>query len=376
MKTIFTLVVLVVFNTLSLKAQINENFESHSSTTTLTNNCWQFVWVSISRQSVVNGSNSLAIIPTTSQSNNTQSNISQISTPYINLANGTAISFNYKMGSRLSNNATRTMVIKLQDINGATETIGTINVTAASNTTLFSFNYTSTSQSIRKLVLDITGNGDGNSYLYMDDLVISSTFNYASPYACASNPATIILPVKLLGFNGSLLNNKASLQWSVADNETGNYFDVQKSNDGRTFTTIGVVLVSEKNGTENYSFTDTKEIGTEAYYRLTIRNVNGSASQSRIVSLKAQSTKASNGLVILQNPVESALMFTYTSATAGKATVNIYNASGVRMHTMVTNVQPGANTISVSLDGRFNGGVYLLEVINGAERSSTRLIKK
>jgi hypothetical protein len=69
-------------------------------------------------------------------------------------------------------------------------------------------------------------------------------------------------------------------------------------------------------------------------------------------------------------------MFTYTPANTGKVTVNIYNASGVRMHTMVTNVQAGANAISVALDGRFSGGVYLLEVINGAERSSTRLIKK
>jgi hypothetical protein len=224
--------------------------------------------------------------------------------------------------------------------------------------------------------LDITGNGDGNSYLYLDDLAISSTFNYFFPYACASHPASIILPIKLLSFNASLVNNKASMQWSVADNETGKYFEVQKSNDGKTFTTIGVVLVSEKNGTENYSFTDTKEIGTEAYYRLTIRNNNGSSTQSRIVSLKAQSTKASNNLVILQNPVESALMFTYTPANTGKVTVNIYNASGVRMHTMVTNVQAGANAISVALDGRFSGGVYLLEVINGAERSSTRLIKK
>jgi hypothetical protein len=376
MKTIFTLVVLVVFNTLSLKAQINENFESHSSTTTLTNNCWQFVWVGISRQSVVNGANSLEIIPTTSQSNNTQSNISQIATPYINLANGTAISFNYKMGSRLSNNATRTMVVKLQDINGATETIGTVNLTSASNTTLFSFNYTSTSQTVRKLVLDITGNGDGNSYLYLDDLAISSTFNYFFPYACASHPASIILPIKLLSFNAGLVNNKASLQWSVADNETGNYFEVQKSNDGKTFTTIGVVLVSEKNGTENYSFTDTKEIGAEAYYRLQIVNKNASVSQSKTILLKGQAINAASSLAILQNPVESALVLSYTSTVAGKATVNIYSTVGVKMHTMVVNCQSGSNAVSVNLDGKFNSGAYLLEVVNGTDRTVSRFIKR
>jgi hypothetical protein len=376
MKQIFTLLVLAVLSTFSLNAQINETFENYSSIANLTNNCWQFVWVDLSNQNVVTAAKSLRIIPTTSQSNNTQSNISQIVSPYINFSASTSISFNYKMGSRLSNNATRTMVVKLQDLNGTTETIGTIQLNNASNTNLFSFSYTSTTSSIRKLVWEIVGSGDGNSYMHMDDLLINSTYNYTPAYACDSYNSNIILPIKLLSFNGNLVNNKASLQWSVADNETGAYFEVQKSNDGKMFNTVAVVFVSRKNGTENYSFTDTKDLGSEGFYKIKIVNNNGSTSQSRVVLLKSQTSGAANSLVILQNPVESTLMFTYSSATSGKSTVNIYNAMGARMLTTTANFQTGVNAVSINLDGKFISGTYLLEVINGSERSVSKLIKK
>ena len=372
MKTIFTLVVLVVFNTLSLKAQINENFENYSATSDLTNNCWSFTNVTLATTTGINGTQSLRMISADG------TKYTQALTPYIYIVANTSMTFNVKINYNLAGQNWRTLTVRLLGADGTySSVLATLNLNRHSDDNgTFTVTVPFTTTGVFRVSIETTASTENHTHLLLDDMVYGSSYNYSSPYACSSNATPIILPLKLLGFTGSLLNNKASLQWSVADNETGKYFEVQKSNDGRTFTTIGVVLVSEKVGTENYSFTDTKEIGTEAYYRLTIRNVNGSASQSRIVSLKAQSTKASNGLVILQNPVESALMFTYTPATAGKATVNIYNASGVRMHTMVTNVQAGANTISVSLDGRFNGGVYLLEVINGAERSTTRLIKK
>jgi hypothetical protein len=105
-------------------------------------------------------------------------------------------------------------------------------------------------------------------------------------------------------------------------------------------------------------------------------NNNGSTFQSRIVFLKSQTTNATNSLVVLQNPVASTLMFTYTSAATGNARVNIYNVAGAKMLTTVAHFQPGTNTGTVNLDGRFTSGTYLLEVINGSERSVSKLIKK
>ena len=67
-----------------------------------------------------------------------------------------------------------------------------------------------------------------------------------------------LLPVHLIRFQGNMnKNNKVTLNWTVADNETVNSFEIERSFNGRDFTTVGVVFASEKMGTENYMFYET-----------------------------------------------------------------------------------------------------------------------
>jgi methionine-rich copper-binding protein CopC len=69
-------------------------------------------------------------------------------------------------------------------------------------------------------------------------------------------------------------------------------------------------------------------------------------------------------------------MFHYTATTSNTSTVTIYNTSGARMLTTRVKIQTGTNALSINLDGRFTSGTYLLEVINGTERTVSKLIKK
>ena len=56
-----------------------------------------------------------------------------------------------------------------------------------------------------------------------------------------------LLPVHLISFQGNMnKNNKVTLNWTVADNEIANNFEVERSFNGRDFTTVGVVFASEK----------------------------------------------------------------------------------------------------------------------------------
>ena len=55
------------------------------------------------------------------------------------------------------------------------------------------------------------------------------------------------LPVNLVRFQGNMnKNNKVTLNWTIADNETAYSFEIERSTNGRDFTTIGVVFASEK----------------------------------------------------------------------------------------------------------------------------------
>jgi hypothetical protein len=372
MKQIFTLLVLAVLNTFSLNAQISEAFENYSSTSNLTNNCWSFLDVDLSTTTGITGSKSLKMISINGDK------YTQVLTPYINIVANTSMTFNVSLSVNLAGQAWRTVTVRLLALDGTySSVLTTLNLDRTSGGgSVHAVTVPFTTAGVFRVSIETNASTENNTFILLDDMVYASTYNYTPGYACGSYPSNVVVPIKLISFNGSLVNNKANLQWSVADNETGAYFEVQKSNDGKLFNTAAVIFVSSKNGVDNYSFTDPKDLGNGAYYKIKILNNNGSTSQSRIVFLKSQTTNATNRLVVLQNPVASTLMFTYTSAASGKATVNIYNVAGANMLTTVAYVPTGTNTVSLNLDGRFTSGTYLLEVINGAERSVSKLIKK
>lgn len=187
-------------------------------------------------------------------------------------------------------------------------------------------------------------------------------------------PVLIVLPIELKSFNGSLLNNKVQLKWFVDENETGIRFDIQKSTDGKNFSNVGVVFTTSKTGTDSYSFNETTELTSVGYYRLKIVNKNGSVAYSKILVLKNEKEINANRLVILQNQGTS-VTFNYTTSKAGTYKVNVYNVSGAKLFTTTANMQAGINSSSLKADSLVSSGVYILEVLNGADRNITKFIK-
>jgi hypothetical protein len=215
------------------------------------------------------------------------------------------------------------------------------------------------------------------------------TFTYRisdNGFAIASATATVTIdypapiltpmPVKLISFAGSTANNRAQLKWSVAENETGDHFQVLRSADGKNFTEAGTVFINNKVGAESYTFGDPKELDAITYYKLKIINKDESTSYSNVIALKSATTKTSTGITILKNPVESTLTFTYTANTSSQGQISIYNALGVKVYNSRISSQKGTNAVSLNLDNHLASGAYILEVVNGGERSVARMIKK
>ena len=205
-----------------------------------------------------------------------------------------------------------------------------------------------------------------NGYL-QGSAIGTVNLNYAMP---------IILPVKMISFAGSVNNNKAQLKWAVAENETGDRFQVMRSANGKNFTEIGIVFINGKEGAESYTYADANELDAVTYYKLKIVNKNNSVSYSNVIMLKSAASKAGNALTILKNPVEATLSFTYSSATATQSNVVIYNTAGVKVFSTKLNSQKGTNAVTLNLDNHMATGTYFLEVSNTTERAVTKLIKR
>jgi len=187
-------------------------------------------------------------------------------------------------------------------------------------------------------------------------------------------PNTSVLPVRFTGFNAKTLDSKVSLNWSVAENESGRQFEVEKSTDGKNFHTVALVFATMGKGTEAYEFLD-KKPEAKAWYRIkSIDNANRVIYTHTIAV--ANLDENTRTLSLNQNPVESYLVFQYQSGEITTANINIYNASGALMHTQKTNLTKDANSVAINLDGKISAGLYVLEVKTQHDQKSVKFIKR
>jgi hypothetical protein len=126
----------------------------------------------------------------------------------------------------------------------------------------------------------------GNQYIYFDDITINSSLG--------------VLPVNI-DFNAQARQGVNELQWTNF-NEGGNLqYEVERSADGRNFSTIASVAARPVTGNASYSYTDLMPLANMNYYRLAVISRNGEKEYS---SVKVVTNRTSGAAISLfPNPV-------------------------------------------------------------------------
>jgi len=200
------------------------------------------------------------------------------------------------------------------------------------------------------------------------------------PSACAATTVKIYfvaaapLPVKLTKFQGNKNGDKVSLQWTVATNEIVDRFEVERSTNGRDFSTAALVFASEKFGDENYSFKETQSADV-VYYRLKMYDKNHVAEYSKILVFRSASSTG-NAIRIINNPVKDKLTVSFSSSLNDAVTMKIYDVNGATLMSQKLTVYEGSNLISLPLSSSFKPGFYVVEINNGAESQTAKFVKQ
>jgi Secretion system C-terminal sorting domain/Endonuclease/Exonuclease/phosphatase family len=166
-------------------------------------------------------------------------------------------------------------------------------------------------------------------------------------------PNVPIIPVELLSFDAYLLDNKnVELNWSTASERNADYFNIEKSTDGKVFNFIKKIkAVGLSNQKNDYHYTDFDDSDNKIlYYRLKQVDDNGKTEYSKTVSVAKKQSKTQ--YVVYPNPAKTAI--TIEGLTPIK-TVQIYNAQGILVKTTQQ------NKVSIS---DFPTGIYVLMVEN------------
>ena len=121
-----------------------------------------------------------------------------------------------------------------------------------------------------------------------DPVVITggSTPTFSCGGSCVPTP-NVILPVNLIDFQARKVRETALLTWATAGEQNNDYFAIERSADGRSFTEVGRVHGSGTTDAEQYySFTDEAPLPGLNYYRLRQVDFDGAQEVHRVVVLK------------------------------------------------------------------------------------------
>jgi hypothetical protein len=139
-----------------------------------------------------------------------------------------------------------------------------------------------------------------------------------------------VQPLQLLRFNAQVIEKLVQLKWTVEQNEEIKGFDVERSEDGITFTKVGSRLALNMPGEASYDFVDAtpkKNIGLLYRLKLIGRDGTGVYSEFKLV-------RVDNGELVVkmkQNPVHNQLDFDIHATETGKAVVSVISSAGQRV---------------------------------------------
>ncbi len=171
------------------------------------------------------------------------------------------------------------------------------------------------------------------------------------------------LPVEFISFDARMISdNTVMLDWSTATEENSMSFEVQRSLDGRDYSTIDVVdAAGESTEILDYQYRDDiTGLNGNIYYRLRQVDYDGSFMFSRVVNINAgQKGKA---LKLYPNILSVGQQFRLIMDTEfeGNATVSIFNTAGQKVKAFNVSSEDLLNGLETGADINTPGTYFLV----------------
>jgi hypothetical protein len=166
------------------------------------------------------------------------------------------------------------------------------------------------------------------------------------------------LPNKLEEFVGFNTINGNCLKWLLNTDSDNVIVDVERSSNSSQFETIYSTSTSQNFNNKYATYTDTKPLVYNNYYRLKMTDIDGKISYSNVVSIL--STIPNTSVKILSNPIQNGLLQVQVGQVQS---IVLQNAVGQIM--VQKTLSQGLNNINV---GNLPKGIYFVKVGNTVKK--------
>ncbi|ACT92589.1 Ig-like domain-containing protein [Dyadobacter fermentans] len=182
--------------------------------------------------------------------------------------------------------------------------------------------------------------------------IIVATVNNCSDTLIAFKDCS--MPVTLIDFSGAKVENTVALKWNTAEETNSDYFEVQRSSNGKNWTAIGTQKSQgESYKLVDYAFVDQKPAQGDNFYRLKMVDADKTFAYSKIINVRY------DGLALVSelypNPVSTTLNLRSTDWGQVKS-VELHSLTGM-------SVYKSGKTVSKTIDVKnLPVGMYILTI--------------
>lgn len=219
----------------------------------------------------------------------------------------------------------------------------------------------------------VSGLGSG---VYQYELRVTNSAGLVGRDTVTIANGVVILPVVLEQFTGKLNNNgSVLLNWKTSTEINAQYFIVERSSDGQSYSGIAKVFASGVSGMgAAYSITDQlPETGTN-FYRLKMVDIDGSFEYSRIVNITTKDKKSATVAITSAYTNAGILQMNINSAASKNVSLAIMDGTGKLLMNCPVSLNKGMNLVSKNL--QLPTGIYHISVISGEEKITRTIVHR
>jgi hypothetical protein len=181
------------------------------------------------------------------------------------------------------------------------------------------------------------------------------------------------VPVRLSTLEARSNGNDARLDWKVVCFLDYAKFEIQRSADGTTYTTINTFEADQLRCRQPFDYTDANIRG-KAFYRIKVGDLDGRIYNSKIVAVIGKEKDFEINSLIPTIVTTTALL-SISSASTDNAEIAIINFQGTVVKRLAIKLNKGVTELTINTDNLPKGS-YILTLINGfSDRKMVRFTR-
>lgn len=203
---------------------------------------------------------------------------------------------------------------------------------------------------------------DGTTGNTSSGTITANSISTFSPFTLGSVSGSNPLPIELIDFKASLVDDVVEVIWTTATEINNDFFTLERSQNAITWDKIGEIDgAGNSSRVLDYFYVDANPLAEISYYRLKQTDFDGQFSYSEAVSV----FNPKSSVIIYPNPATNWMV---VDGFSEPVDVRILNLSGMEISTVKH--YEGAR-IDISFLGN---GLYIVEVLTGKQTIRNKLI--